>query len=86
MGVLVPRLHTLDRSPRPPIDTSGNFPAHMSAVTFKHLPQPLRSQIRSFGTLGQLFKIHPFLPEYVIVRGVGGVPNYFFVDWNAHIF
>ena len=25
-------------------------------VTFKHLPQPLRSHIRSFGTLGQLFK------------------------------
>ena len=25
-------------------------------VTFKHLPQPLRSHIQSFGTLGQLLK------------------------------
>ena len=29
-------------------------------VTFKHLPQPLRSQIQSFGTLGQHFKIPPY--------------------------
>jgi hypothetical protein len=29
-------------------------------VTFKHLPQPLRSHLLSFGTLGQLFKIPPF--------------------------
>ena len=25
-------------------------------VTFKHLPKPLRSHIRSFGTLGELLK------------------------------
>jgi hypothetical protein len=31
MGVLAPRLRMLDVSARPPIDTSGNFPAHMSA-------------------------------------------------------
>ena len=31
MGVLAPRLRTLDVSARPPIETSGNFPAHMSA-------------------------------------------------------
>ena len=31
MGVLAPCLRTLDGSDRPPIDTSGNFPAHMSA-------------------------------------------------------
>ena len=30
-------------------------------VTFKHLPQPLRSHIQSFGTLGQLLKIPPFV-------------------------
>ena len=30
MGVLAPRLRTLDGSAHPPIDTSGNFPAHMS--------------------------------------------------------
>ena len=37
--------------------------AHVRRVTFKHLPQPLRSYIRSFGTLGQLFKIPPFHPN-----------------------
>jgi hypothetical protein len=33
---------------------------HVCKVTFKHLPQPLRSQILSFGILGQLIKITPF--------------------------
>ena len=31
MGVLAHRLRTLDGFAHPPIDTSGNFPAHMSA-------------------------------------------------------
>ena len=31
MGVLAPRLRTLGGSTRPPIDTTGNFPVHMSA-------------------------------------------------------
>ena len=31
MGVLAPRLHILDGSACPPIDTSGNFPSHVSA-------------------------------------------------------
>ena len=31
MGVLAPRLHTLDVSPRPHINMSGNFLARMSA-------------------------------------------------------
>ena len=35
--------------------------AHVCKVTFKHLLQPLRCLIRSFGTLGQLLKIHPFV-------------------------
>ena len=48
------------------------FGAHVCRVTFKHLPQPLRSHIQSFITLGQLFKIPPCPPKYVIVRGVGG--------------
>ena len=44
--------------------------ARVCRVTFKHLPQPLRSHIRSFGTLGQLFlKCHS--------AGVGGVPEFF---------
>ena len=31
MWVLAPHLRTLDVSARPPIDTSGNFPVHVSA-------------------------------------------------------
>ena len=33
--------------------------ARVCRVTFKHLPQPLRSHTQSFGTLGQLLKIPP---------------------------
>ena len=51
--------------------------AHVCRVTFKHLPQPLRSHIRSFGILGQLLKIPPCPPKNVIVRGVGRVPEIF---------
>ena len=35
--------------------------ARVCRVTFKHLPQPLRSHTRSFGILGQLLKIPPFV-------------------------
>ena len=62
MGVLAPRLHTLDVSACPPIDTSGNFLAHVSAESPLNIsPQPLRSHIQSFGTLGQLLEIPPFV-------------------------
>jgi hypothetical protein len=50
--------------------------AHVCRVSFKHLPQLLRSHIRSFRTLWQLFKIPPCPPKYVKVLGVGGVPNF----------
>ena len=56
--------------------------AHVCIVTFKHLPQLLKSHIRSFGTLGQLlrFPVIHFCrsnknlcpPNYSIVRVVGG--------------
>jgi hypothetical protein len=36
------------------------FGTRVCRVTFKHLPQPLRSHILSFGTIGQIFKIPPF--------------------------
>ena len=64
------------------------FAAHVCRVTFKHLPQPLRSYIRSFRTLGQLLKTPPF---QLIVRGERGVPNFFwglescyFCELGAH--
>ena len=56
MGVLAPRSAQAGPSARLPIQTSGNY----LQVTFKHLPQPLRSHIRSYRTLGQLLKIPPF--------------------------
>ena len=43
-------------------------------VILKHLPQLLRSHIRSFGSLGQLLKIPPCLHKNVIVRGGEACP------------
>ena len=78
MGVLARCLRTLDRSAGPPIDTSGS--ARVCRVTFKHLPQPLRSHFRSFGTLGQLFKIPP-LSAQTCHSAVGrGGPKIRFLD------
>ena len=78
MGVLATGSAHAGPSGRPPIDTSRNFSdACVCRVTFKHLPQPLRSHIRSFGTLGQLLKIPPCPPKDVIVGGVGRVPEFF---------
>ena len=57
MGVLALGSVHARPSARPPIDTSGIFSATcVCRVTFKHLPQPLRSHIRSFGTIKQLLK------------------------------
>ena len=53
--------------------------ARVCRVTFKHLPQPLRSHIRSFGTIGQLFKIPPFSAQKShSAGGRGGSPDIFF--------
>ena len=61
MWVLAPRLHTLEGVARPPINMSENVvSAHVCKVTFKHLPQPIRSHTQSFRTLGLLLKIPPF--------------------------
>jgi hypothetical protein len=38
MGVLAPESAHARPSAQPPIDTSGNFPAHVSAVTFLKFP------------------------------------------------
>jgi hypothetical protein len=35
--------------------------ARVCRVTFKHIPQPLRSHSQGFGTLRQLLKITPFV-------------------------
>ena len=46
--------------------------AHVFKVTFKHLPQLLRSHIGSLETLGQLLKIPPFPPKKLHSVGEGG--------------
>ena len=58
------------------------FGAHVCRVTLKHVLQPLRSHIRSFGTLGQLLKIPPFSAHSAGGRGVpqflGGLESFYF--------
>jgi hypothetical protein len=53
--------------------------AHVCRVTFKHLPQPLRSHIWSFGTLGQILKFSKKLFKNLKTppRGPGGVSEIF---------
>ena len=46
-------------------------------VAFKHLPQPLRSHIRSFRSLRRFLNFCP--THYVIVRGGGWSPTFFFI-------
>jgi hypothetical protein len=61
MGVLAHRLRTLDRSLVPPSTC-------VCRVTFKHL----RSNLLSFGTLGQLFRIPPFSAQKSLSAGGRG--------------
>ena len=79
MGVLAPRSVHARPSARPPIDTIGNFPAHVSAVTFTNFPHPLRSNIRSFRTLGKVLKIFPLTPPIYDIAGGRGGPQLFYL-------
>jgi hypothetical protein len=61
VGLLASRAWIISRSLLdPPLGPHQHeritFATSVSKVTFNHLPQPLRSHIRSFGTLGQLLK------------------------------
>jgi hypothetical protein len=83
MGVLTPRLRTLNVSGRP-INMSENFPVHLSSES--HLTTNLSEVISEVLEPFDNFSKHPNFPlKYFIVRGVGGVPKYNFFDWNAHI-
>jgi hypothetical protein len=77
MGFLAHRLRTLDRSLVPPSTQAEIFQRTCLQSHLQTPPEPLRSHIRSFGTIGQLFKIPPFCPQNRIVQGVGGVPEIF---------
>ena len=79
MGVLARRLRTLDVSTRPPINTSGNFPVHVSAESPLNISPNLSEVISEVSEPYDNFsKYPPFPPKYVIVRGVGGSPNNLF--------
>jgi hypothetical protein len=52
--------------------------ARVCRITFKHLPQPLRSHIFSFGTIGKDFKIPPFSAQKTHSAGGRGGPCIFF--------
>jgi hypothetical protein len=71
MGVLAHRLRMLDCSLVPHRHEWKFSGARVCRVTFKHLPQPLRSHILSFETLGQHF---PF--------SALGDPQIFDVGWR----
>ena len=62
----------------PPL-TGKFFGARFCKVTFKHLPQPVKSHIPSFGTLGQLFKICPFSGQKSHSAGGRGDPRFIFL-------
>jgi hypothetical protein len=79
MGVLARRLRMLEVSTRPPINTSGNFPVHVSAESPLNISPNLSEVISEVSEPYDNFsKYPPFPPKYVIVRGVGGSPNNLF--------
>ena len=64
MGVLAPRLRTLDVSARPPIDASENFPVHMSAETPLNISPNLSEVIFEVSDPYENFsKYPPFRPN-----------------------
>ena len=76
MGVLVPGSAHARPSTQPPIDTSGNIPAHMSAESPSNIsPNPQKSYPK-FRNPRTTFGNTPLCPpNYSIVWGVRGVPD-----------
>ena len=75
MGVLASGSAHARPSARPPIDTSGNFSAHMSAESPSNISPNTYLKFQNPRTT---FKNTPLCPpKYSIVQGGGGVPNFF---------
>jgi hypothetical protein len=68
MGSSLPGLRMLDLPLSLP-STLAEFFTRLCRVTFKYPPQPLRSHIQSFKTLGQLWKIPPVSAYSARVKG-----------------
>jgi hypothetical protein len=72
MGVLALGSAHARPSARPPINTSGNFPACVSAESPSNIspnPSEVISEV-----------IPPLTPKYMIVQGVGGSPTFFLLE------
>jgi hypothetical protein len=62
-----------------PHQTSGNFPAHMSAESSSNTsPNPSEVISEVLEPLDNFSKYPPFPPKNRIVRGVAGIPEFFF--------
>ena len=85
MWVLALHQCTLEGVARSPINIRTFFDAHVCLVAFKHRPQPLRSHIQRFGTLGQLFKIPPLSTQNLQSVGGSGDPQNICLYWNLNI-
>ena len=78
MGVLAPRMRTLDVSARPPIDTSGNFPAHVSAGSPSNIsPNPSYPKFQNPRTTFEIFNNKKIKKLKTPPGGQGGSPNFF---------
>ena len=80
MGVLALGYAHARPSAQPPIDTSGNFPAHMSAESPSNI-SPNPSEV-----ISEVLKIPPLTPQIYDSTGDRSGPQIFVVGWNPSIF
>ena len=85
MGVLDHCLRMPDRSLVPPLAWTEICRRPCLQSHLQTSPQPLRSHTWSFGILGQLLKIPPFVRPNIASSGCRGGPRIFWGGWNPHI-
>ena len=81
LGSSLSGLPALDPPLCPPSHQRNLFGTNVCKVTFKNLPQPLRSHTQNFRTLGQFMEI----PLFSIVQGKDLSPKSFW-KWNPKSF
>ena len=82
MGVLTPGSAHSRPSAQPPIDVSGNFPAHMSAESPLNIsPSPSKVISKVPESYDNFLKYPPLSAQHTLFEGVGGVP-----DGNPNLF
>ena len=88
MGVLAPVSTHVGHSARTPIDTSGNFPAYVSAESPSNISPNLSEVISEVSELYGLSWIYLILANFPVkiglIGGEVGVPEFFF-DWNLPV-